>query len=243
MGAAEEYLAAIETRLTKLTIKVEAQTAGLVVERIDSHGVHTTIAEASRGVPVNVDPDRYQIKASAPGFSTYTTGVELDTDGDTKSVEIPALIKIAHHEYTTLPEKSTGPDRLLVTGVVLASVGVVSAAIGIGFGVTTLGDSSQALSDKSLCPNHACSAKGLSFIERAKSESTASTVSLSLGAALAVVGTTMFTWSVVHNAASHSSHDGADPQKPAGADITLVPAAVVLPNGQFAACLTLRGTL
>ena len=85
---AEERIAAIEPRLSRLTIDVppEARIPDLVV-RIDG----VAIGLAVFGVPAPIDPGAHRIEASAPGKLPFAQQVTIGTEADRQTVTIPPL--------------------------------------------------------------------------------------------------------------------------------------------------------
>lgn len=110
--SADEHIAALEKKLSVLTVNVAKETRalpGLEVRRDD-----TALGLATLGVAVPVDPGKHRITASAPGYAPVTLEVELGAAADKKSVDIPALEKkpdepapVATAQVTTPPPSTT----------------------------------------------------------------------------------------------------------------------------------------
>jgi hypothetical protein len=77
----------LEPRLAYLTITVpdKVRVAGLVVTRNDN-----VVDAALWNTAVPVDPGVYEVTASAPGRSPWKTKVEINTEGQKATVEVPA---------------------------------------------------------------------------------------------------------------------------------------------------------
>ncbi|HEY4241581.1 MAG TPA: hypothetical protein VGM88_17285 [Kofleriaceae bacterium] len=84
---ANERAAKLEGRLSKLTINVPHAATGETVTRGDA-----SVDSAVWGQPLPVDGGTYTIVAKADGHKAFTTTVTLANEGDTKSVELPALV-------------------------------------------------------------------------------------------------------------------------------------------------------
>jgi hypothetical protein len=139
---AREQIAALEPKLTKLTIVVSsaADVVGLELER---DGVEVARALWGHGIPV--DPGEHRVRASAPGRKTWEQTVLAEGEGKSTSVEIPVLAEVAVPPRAPLaktrrtPADSTRieatplPDRSGTTQRTLAFVagGVGIAALGL----------------------------------------------------------------------------------------------------------------
>ena len=156
-------------RLVYLTIDVDHPIDGLVVER---NGAALDRVLWNQRLPL--DPDEYQIVASAPGRVTWSTTVSLRTES--RTVTVPALDPVpadkpvversarvdppvrARDESPDRdddePREVAPPRRFGALSLTLAVVGVGALATGAGFGYI-----SQQLETRSdqLCPSVACS--------------------------------------------------------------------------------------
>lgn len=185
VDAANEFLAALEPKLSFLTISVEGATPGLTIRR---NGV--AIAEAARGTPLAIDPGPYTIEASAEGYASYSERVTIGP-AEKKSFVVPKLVKLPEKPVVAPPPTSptSFPDGLFVGGVVTGGIGLVGIAIGTAFGIATLENASQIEADE--CPNKACTTEGLALVEQARDISIVSTVSLAVGGAALIAGGVM----------------------------------------------------
>jgi hypothetical protein len=86
VAEARRRQAALEPKLTRLTVRVVHQQTGLVVKR---DGVE--LAEAAWGSAIPVDPGTHAIQAEAPGRESWTTSVTVPTPGQTISVDVTEL--------------------------------------------------------------------------------------------------------------------------------------------------------
>jgi hypothetical protein len=187
--AAQEFLEAVDAKLARVVVTASAPVAGLTLRcgEVD-------IGEAARGVPLPFDPGPYDVVASAPGYEPFKTTV-VATEGKTETVTVPALRKAkaitVRLEPKIGPPPAPGPDALFFLGVGGAGLGVVGLAIGTAFGVMTLDAADEALTNPALCPDHACTPRGLEHIEDTRTKSQVSSGTLAAGGALLAAGVTL----------------------------------------------------
>lgn len=186
--AADQFAAELEPKLSRLVVTVARDVEGLRLFRGENE-----ISPAARGVPVAVDPGRYEIRAEAPGQESWKRTIEIVAGGQTLTVEIPALAG-ARKEPPPPPvvPASKGPRvELLVGGAVVGGVGLVGLAVGAGFGAATLSDASDARESEELCPEGRCTARGWQVIQDAEDKATISTALLVVGGIAAATGATL----------------------------------------------------
>jgi len=82
---AKRRQAAVEPKLTRLTIRVTGDVTGISVTRDQ-----TDLGSAAWGQPIPVDPGTHEIHAEAPGRQPWTT-VIVSTAGQTITVDVPVL--------------------------------------------------------------------------------------------------------------------------------------------------------
>jgi len=87
VSEAKRRQAAVEPKLTRLTIRVTGEVTGLTITRDQ-----TDLASAAWGEAIPVDPGTHEIHAEAPGHEPWTTSVVVSTAGQTVTVEVPMLI-------------------------------------------------------------------------------------------------------------------------------------------------------
>jgi len=86
---ARKHLAALEPHLSRLTITVAPETAGLPDVQI--HRDRVVVGSAAWGVSAPVDPGEHIVEATAPGHLSWSTRVRIARDGDKQSVAVPPL--------------------------------------------------------------------------------------------------------------------------------------------------------
>ncbi len=87
VSEAKRRLAAVEPKLTRLTIRVASEVSGLVITRDQ-----TDLGSAAWGEAIPVDPGTHEIHAAAPGHDPWSTSVLVSTPGQTVTVDVPALV-------------------------------------------------------------------------------------------------------------------------------------------------------
>jgi hypothetical protein len=208
-----EAIAALEKRLSYLTVKVAPEVAaleGLVIERDEK-----SLARVALGVAVPIDPGKHKVVAKAPGWKPASIDVEVGPSGDRKVVEIPPLEK---EEAPPAPEPTAtaeppppppptasvivapppppvdqGPERggsQRSAGVLLGGLGIAGVVVGsiIGLRAKSLHDDAVERCPGSPCPN----AEGVRLNEDAKTNALVSNIAF--GAGLALVGAGVVVW-------------------------------------------------
>jgi hypothetical protein len=193
---AKEHLSAIEPRLPKLVVNVDA------ASRVDGLSVTANgspRSEATWGVPLPVDAGDVTIDATAPGHQAFRTVVHAE-NGKQVTAAVPAL--------EVSPAASPGPQpgkghiagssetssaaqgsSLRPIGLVVGAVGVLSAGIGTYFGVTAMSKWNQSNTD---CPGGRCSASGAQEAHDAKTAASIADVTIGIGAAAIITGAVLY---------------------------------------------------
>lgn len=188
---AQERLAALEPRLSRLVIEVppESEIEGLVVLRDGS-----PVGRAAWGTGMPVDVGAHRIDVTAPGHVSWSTTVEVKADASRDVVSLPRL----EAEPAPPPEPPPAPapvvrarapsrpietdeapsgDGQRLTGFVIGGAGVVGLGVGTYFGIRTLSKKSESDAE---CEK-GCSDRGAELSSEAKTTADISTVSLLLG--------------------------------------------------------------
>src|SRR5262249_15309132 len=82
-AAANQEVANLEPKLSKLQINA-ADTPGMIIRRDGKE-----VGKGALGIPVAVDPGPHTIEATAPGYTVWSTTVEIGKESDMKTVAIP----------------------------------------------------------------------------------------------------------------------------------------------------------
>lgn len=128
---ARQQAAALEGKLSRLTITVSDPPEGIEVKRDGK-----PVGRAQWGTAIPIDPGEYTLTATAPGKKAWESKITIDKPG-TETVEVPALEDggASEPEKATLPEDPKRPRMKRRSGGMFAG-GIV--AIGVGT-LTTLG--------------------------------------------------------------------------------------------------------
>jgi tetratricopeptide (TPR) repeat protein len=118
VSEAKRRQAALEPKLTRLTIHVGNVVTGLEVTRDDSD-----IASAAWGEAIPVDPGTHEVHAQAPGHEPWTVSIVVSTPGQTVTVEVPVLT--ASPTPPPAPEAEATPNA--TSGVALSGTPPQSA--------------------------------------------------------------------------------------------------------------------
>jgi hypothetical protein len=198
---AKERLAALEPRLSRLTIRVADPPDGLEVLRDGS-----LLAAAAWGSTIPVDPGRHEIQARAPGYRPWQAVLEVAAEGRPYEVEIPALapVAVSAPAPSSLPPVTAagsapsdapidatsgtdvGPPPRLIAGYSLLGAGMIGLGIGTWFGLRAISDSEAA---DERCPQPECSdPEGVRLAEDGRRSALVSTVAFAAGGVLAASG-------------------------------------------------------
>lgn len=203
-AAAKERAAELDPRVPRLAVSVAEnnRVPGLIVSR---GGVEA--ASGTWGTPIRVDSGEYAIVASAPDHKPWSITISIQ-NGESKTVEVPRLEKLATEPISHEPEPATEPPAGPITQTIgapparskkprsswvprsaqawtavgLGAVGIASVAVGSYFGLDARrkrNDSRELGCDDTLCPTPA----GLSVLEDARSRANLSTILFAVGVA------------------------------------------------------------
>jgi hypothetical protein len=133
---ARQRQAALEPRLGHLSILVAHEEPGISVKR---DGIE--VPSAAWNEPIPVDPGAHEIRAEAPGYSSWTTSVRLSPQEQTKTVEVPELRPIQGAAAdTTVPSTGAAAGSASEPSVVRPPGGAqrLGGLLNGGAGVATL---------------------------------------------------------------------------------------------------------
>jgi hypothetical protein len=191
----------LEPKLSRLSVEVEdGKLPGLTVLR-----GQIPIGSGQWGVPVPVDPGSYELKASAPGYESWSKTIEVKA-GAALSERIPALAPLPEGPASVSPAAATAPppasppppepqataSTQRTAGIVVAATGV--AALGASGVLALLASSANSASKEpgNCLSNDTCSDAGLDERDRALKLADAATVVSIAGAVLAVGGAVLW---------------------------------------------------
>jgi hypothetical protein len=210
---AEERAERLTPQLSRLTIEVGDGTraiAGLALRRQGQ-----SVPPAAWNVPVPLDPGKYRIEASAPGYRDWSETVEVASGAVTARILVPMLtpsaadtgapapapvsnpLPVGSAESSAVLDASTsapsasGADPRRIAAYALAGVGVVGIGIGSFFGLRAIGKNDDA---KAFCPrdNQCDDSRGITLTDEASDAATVSNVAFGLGIAALAGGVVLY---------------------------------------------------
>lgn len=213
----------LQPSLSRLTLKVVPETAQIPSLRVTRENV--AIAKTLFGIALPVDPGKYHIVASADGYQSYEADIEVLANADSKSLEIPALLKASGDTAAIAappagasganpstptpapnPESapSSGRNGLRTAAYVTGALGIVSLGVGTYFGVKAISKNNDA---KDHCPGGTtCNDPlGESLTNDAQSAATVSNITVGIGAAFVVAGVVLYLTSAPKEKAESSA--------------------------------------
>jgi uncharacterized protein YecT (DUF1311 family) len=140
---AAAQVAALEPRLSYLTVSVSAHTEGLTVLRNGA-----SFDPGSWNRPLPVDGGEYVIVGRARGHKDWQTTAHVATEHDQTRVEVPRLEPVAASASPSAPSGALTTRRKIAIGV--ASAGSIAAAAGVVLGLATNRDKNDAFT---VCPD------------------------------------------------------------------------------------------
>lgn len=192
---ARDHAAALEKKLSKLTIIVPPENAvpGLTIARDGQ-----SQSQPTWGSAIAVDPGEHVVEARADGYVTATIRVTVGKDVDHQTVTVPPLAKDAAIKLNYVepppprvesPRASSSPV-FPILGWSFAGTGAASVIVGGVMGAVAISRNDDA---RALCPTDTtCSTEGLKLTSEAEDFALASTVLFAAGVALVGAGVTMF---------------------------------------------------
>jgi hypothetical protein len=222
---ARERAAALEPRLSRLTVNVDSPAEGMVLQR-DA----VVLTPSSWGMALPIDPGAHAIKVTAPGKRPWSTEVTVPAgDAVVLSVSVPTLEVLPEPPPPILvapaspPLPAPPPERHLSRPVaILGTVGLagmtVAAILGVEFQIAN--SEAKGLCQPTVCATLDDKARHDGLVNDAKTDRTIAFIGLGVGAAaLATAG--YFWW--------HSAGHGS--KRTPAADLSSQPRALVHPSG------------
>jgi hypothetical protein len=210
---AKKHIAAIEPRLSKITIEVpgDANTPGLSV-LLDG----AELGSAAWNVGVPIDPGPHELAATAPSKLIYDKKFEIAASSTSTTLSIPKLedapaaasVSPLHPvdqdvEKRPVPSEQAASNSSRTVGYVLLGAGVVGIGVGSYFGLHAFSKWSERKDD---CA-HGCTPDAKTAGDAASSAALVSDIGFGVGLIAAGVGTYLVL------SAKHSSEAGAATQQ------------------------------
>ncbi|HEY1956418.1 MAG TPA: hypothetical protein VGH28_12420 [Polyangiaceae bacterium] len=185
---AERHIEELEPRLTKLAIVVphDQRVPGLVVSR-DANKVDP----AEFGLAQPIDPGSFTITATAPNYEKWSQKVDASGEGQTATVTVGPLVKIAIAQPGPPPNAPDPAFVYHVGGIVTGAIGLVAIGVGSAFGLIA-GDHLKESNSTHCDINDTCDAVGLQLRSEAKDAALASTILFVAGGVALAAGITIF---------------------------------------------------
>lgn len=197
---AREHIAALEPKLSRITIVVPAEVAqpNLTVRRDG-----TELPRAAWGTSMPVDPGEHRIEISAPGYKPWSTTVEIGAAPDVRQVVVPPLKKTAPKPETkpaavpkwtaapkrpperdVRPHETSGSSLQRTLGFTTGGVGVVGLGVGGFFGLRAISKDNERDHDCEL----GCTPKSQVLADQATTAADIATISITAGLVALGVG-------------------------------------------------------
>jgi len=213
-AAAQRRSAALEPRLSYLTVQVPADVAGLSALVVTRDGV--TLPRAAWGSATPTDPGTHVIEASADGKAPFRQTVDVAAEKDRKVVNValleaaavaPADPKAPIAAVALSPAKAAPPQgdpapattetassSLPLVGIVVAGAGVVALGVGTAFGLRAkdLDEQSRESGDCDPATGFCVGSKGLEANHDARAAGNVATALFIAGGALVAGGVTLY---------------------------------------------------
>jgi len=208
---ARKRAAALEPKLSKLTVIAPKNVPGLEVRRNGE-----PLAGVLWNKPVPVDAGSYTIEASAPGKKKWSTLATVGPDGAAVTATVPALEAsdvplpgpvgaTGEAERSSLQAEPSGePTHLArdesIAALAVGGAGVVSVVIGAVFGLKSISKHSDY---EALCAENVCSTAAAPIHDEAVAAGDVSTVAFLVGGAMVAGGAVL--WVVAQKQAPSSA--------------------------------------
>ncbi|MEP7120991.1 MAG: tetratricopeptide repeat protein [Byssovorax sp.] len=185
---AKEHIAAIEPKLSHLTVTVPDEVA---VEGFQVTLDRLPLPRGAWGTAVPVDSGSHAVIATAPGRRAWESSVKLE-QAASESVRVPALVVLPPPPPPpSAPSPSlrpTPPRSRWKRPVGIGALGVGAVGIGVGsyFGARALGLGSE--SARGCQPDGSCTGAAYDAFTRGKTAATMSDVFLIVGGAMTAAG-------------------------------------------------------
>jgi len=209
---ASEHVAALEPKLSRLTISVPPNVA-VPALRVFRDG--SEVGRAAWGTPMPVDPGEHSVEARGEGFKSWSRTLHIGADADAQTVTLEALEPevapapepppAASPEPKPLaspapvappppahrsPDRAANGDDQRTLAYVLGGVGLVGVGVGSYFGLRAYSKWSD--SDAGCPRNDQCTSAGAEAAKDARSAADVSTVSFAVGGVALGIGTLLF---------------------------------------------------
>lgn len=167
--------AALEPKLSRLTVAVASKADGLAVTRDGSN-----VGTAEWGTPIPVDPGSHVVDAQAPHRKPFHQSVDVPAGGASITVTVAELDPADEESGPPAPETHSSGSTQRTIGLVVGGLGIVGLGIGTAFGFVAMGKENDATQHHCDASDH-CDAQGVQLGKDAQSAATASTIAFVVG--------------------------------------------------------------
>ena len=135
---ARERSAALEPKLSRLTVRVAPGVAGFTGLSILLDG--TPLARSSWDVPVPVDPGEHRVEARAPDKRPFEASITVGADADDRSIDVARLDDVtrppaAHAPSPPRPAPAPQGSARRTVGWIVGGVGLAGLGLGTASGI------------------------------------------------------------------------------------------------------------
>lgn len=220
---AKEHIAALEKRLSYLTIELAPEGIGTSEFTLTRDGAN--VARAALGTVSAVDPGKHVLNVSANGFTPHIIEVDVGRDGDRKKVVLPPLVRLPEKPVepppvdkplekaietpieTRKPVASPGKDEAprgmhpgRIGALFFGGISVIALGSGGYFGLHAKSKHDEALE---LCPASPCPNETGIELNNVAKENAALSTGLIAGGLIGIAGSVVL-WAAFPNRASSS---------------------------------------
>lgn len=197
---ADEHIAALETKLSKLVVVVSpaADVPGLEVS-VDRR----PLRRPAWGTAMPIDPGNHVIEARAPGKRAWQVEVTVAAEADVATAQVPAWedepAPAVPAEGASASQVPAGPTpappsasswtRGRTSALVVGGIGVTGLVIGTAFGLHAIAKHEEG---KDACTKNPCSTTIGSLNDSAKTAADISTVAFATG--VVAIGVAVYLW-------------------------------------------------
>jgi len=202
--AAREHMAALEPKLSRLTINVDPSASTLPGLSVQRDG--REIGAGAWGTSVPIDPGEHVVEATAPGRRAFSTKINVAAQAAAQTVQIPALepepatgaadgtsasagVQPRSGDAEAAP-RSVAPLRL--PSLIIGSVGLVTLGVSGIFALRAGSLNSESKTDGHCDAQNQCDEIGGAKRDEAKTAANIATVTVLAGGALTALGVTLF---------------------------------------------------
>lgn len=180
--------AALEPKLSRLTIAVTSKADGLAVTRDGS-----SVGQAEWGTAIPVDPGSHVVDAQAPHRKPFHQSVDVPANGASITVTVGELDAADEGASggTPLPETHASGSTQRTIGLVVGGLGVVGLVVGTAFGLSAMSKENDA-TEHHCNANDQCDPQGVQLGKDAHSAATASTIAFAVGGVALAGGVILF---------------------------------------------------